>query len=136
MNVTPPTLLMVVLAVLSTFLIGGLWYSPVLFGRAWQQAVGLSDQTLRATAARTFVVAGVVALVVGTNLGFFIGGKSTLSFGAFAGVATGVFMAGAVVTTSSFARRPARLIAIDAGYHLLSAAVAGTIIGALGEMTA
>ncbi len=132
MNVTPPTPLMVVLAALSTFLIGGFWYSPLLFGRAWQQAVGLDEETLRRTAGRTFAVAGAVALVVGANLGFFIGGASTLAFGAFAGFATGVFMGGAVVTTSVFARRPAKLIAIDAGYHLVAATLSGAIIGALG----
>ena len=31
---------------LATFVVGGLWYSPVLFGKAWQRETGLSDEQL------------------------------------------------------------------------------------------
>jgi hypothetical protein len=132
MPVTPPALLAVLLAFASTFLLGGLWYSPLLFGGRWQEWVGLTDEQLRSTTGRTFGVAAVSALVFSVNLGFFIGGASNVGFGAFAGLASGVFMACAVTTSYVFARRPARLIAVDAGYHLAAATVAGSIIGALG----
>jgi hypothetical protein len=32
--------LAVVVAALSSFMLGGLWYSPALFGKAWQLAAG------------------------------------------------------------------------------------------------
>lgn len=132
MNVTPPHPLAVVLAFVSTFLLGGLWYSPVVFGPRWQRLVGLSDDTLRSTVGRTFAIAAASALIFAVNLGFFIGGASTVAFGAFAGFATGVFMASAIVTSYVFGRRQFGLVAIDAGYHLLAATVAGTIIGSFG----
>ena len=30
----------IVAAAILSFLLGGLWYSPVLFGKAWQREVG------------------------------------------------------------------------------------------------
>lgn len=37
--------LSVIAAVVSSFLVGGIWYGPV-FGRAWMQAFGLSEEDL------------------------------------------------------------------------------------------
>ena len=34
----------VVVATLSSFALGALWYSPALFGKAWQREVGLTDE--------------------------------------------------------------------------------------------
>lgn len=136
MNVTPPTVLMVGLAALSTFMLGGLWYSPALFGRAWQRWAGLDEAHLQSTMGRTFAVAGAAAVIFAVNLGFFVGGASTLAFGAFAGLATGIFMACAIVTSYVFARRPWAFIAVDAGYHVVAATLAGMIIGALGSAPA
>ena len=35
------------IAALSAFMLGGLWYSPALFGKVWQREAGLSDEQLR-----------------------------------------------------------------------------------------
>lgn len=133
MPVSPPSPIAVLLCAVSTFVLGGLWYSPVLFARSWQRLVGVSDEQQRTTAQRTFAVAGVSALLFSANLGFFVGGSSTLAFGAMAGFATGLFMACAITTSYVFGRRPAALIAIDAGYHVAAATLGGTIIGAFGS---
>ena len=37
----------VVVAAVACFLLGGLWYSPVLFGKAWQREAGLTDEQLK-----------------------------------------------------------------------------------------
>jgi len=124
----------VVLAVLSTFLVGGLWYSPLLFGKLWQRAVGLIDAQLKIGVARVFGVSLVCALVFAANLGFFIGGASSIWFGAFAGFAAGFgFVGVGLVTSYVFARRPAQLVLVDALYHVVAATLAGTIIGAMGQ---
>src|SRR5690606_35620695 len=36
------------LAALATFMLGGLWYSPALFARAWMRETGLSEEAARA----------------------------------------------------------------------------------------
>ena len=37
----------VLVAAVGSFLLGGLWYSPALFGKAWQREAGLSDEQLK-----------------------------------------------------------------------------------------
>lgn len=132
MDVTPPSPLAIAGAFASTFLLGGLWYAPFLFGRRWQKLVDLTDERMKSTVGRTFAIAAASALVFSANIGFFIGGASTLAMGVFAGFATGMFMACAIVTSYTFGRRPGALIAIDAGYHVVAATLAGAIIGAAG----
>jgi hypothetical protein len=123
--------LAVFLATLSTFLLGGLWYSPVLFGRVWQRAVGITDEELARGRGRVFAGAFICALIAATNLAFFLGPERTLSFGLFAGLAAGLgWVATGLTTTFLFENRPARLIAIDAGYHAVAYTIMGAIIGA------
>ncbi len=38
----------VLAAALSTFILGGLWYSPLLFGKAWMRANSFTDDDLQA----------------------------------------------------------------------------------------
>ena len=35
-----------VVAAVSSFVIGGVWYSPILFAKAWQREAGLTDALL------------------------------------------------------------------------------------------
>ena len=39
----------VVAAAIATFVIGGLWYSPLLFHKAWMDANGLNESELKKT---------------------------------------------------------------------------------------
>lgn len=56
-------------AAVSMFLVGGLWYSPVLFGKAWQRETGLSDEELKQrNPARVFGPAFVLSLLMAFNL--------------------------------------------------------------------
>lgn len=121
--------LAVVGAAVATFLLGGLWYAPFLFGGVWQRLNGLDDAALKRHVARTFAVSFVLALVQATNLAFFIGSQP-LSFAVFAALATGLgFVAPALFVTGAFERRPFALLAIDAGYHVVSYLVMGLILG-------
>ncbi|MCI4427830.1 MAG: DUF1761 domain-containing protein, partial [Burkholderiales bacterium] len=75
----------IVVAAAVTFLLGGLWYSPILFAKAWMREAGLSEaQTRQANMARTFGLSGLAALVMAFNLAAFLGPTSTLAFGVFA----------------------------------------------------
>ncbi|MGB4971685.1 MAG: DUF1761 domain-containing protein, partial [Cyclobacteriaceae bacterium] len=37
----------ILVSALSTFLIGGLWYSPAVFGKAWMKENGLTEEDLK-----------------------------------------------------------------------------------------
>jgi hypothetical protein len=61
--------LAVIAAALSMFVIGGIWYSPVLFDKAWRRAANLSDEDVaRGNPAVIFGVAFILTLVMAANL--------------------------------------------------------------------
>jgi hypothetical protein len=114
------------------FLIGGLWYSPLLFGRAWMTERGLTEAELqKGNAGRTYGAAIVLTLIMAVNLAFFLAdGKPDLVWGVVAGALAGVgWVATALGVTYVFERRSLRLYLIDAGYHAVAFMVMGGILG-------
>src|SRR3989442_11133006 len=76
----------VVAAALATFAIGGLWYSPVLFHRAWMKASGLTEQDLKAGMVKIFGLSFLFSMIMAYNLAAFLAGPdTTVWWGATAG---------------------------------------------------
>src|SRR5215472_2905353 len=72
---SPINWLAVVAAAISTFVLGGLWYSPVLFGRAWMKENDLDEASLaKSNMAKIFGLAFVFALLISANLAGFLAG--------------------------------------------------------------
>ena len=115
-----------------TFLLGGLWYSPILFASAWMREAGLSEaQTRQVNVVRVFGLSGLAAVVMAFNLAAFIGPKASLGFGLFAGLAAGVgWVAMSLGVIYLFEQRPLRTWLINSGYQVLSFGVMGAILGA------
>lgn len=125
--------LAVLVAAVSTFVIGGLWYSPVLFQRGWMSANGFTEADLaKGSAAKIFGVAFVLALLMAANLAAFLSGPdTTVAWGTAAGALTGLgWVMPAIATVALFERRSARYIAINGGYFVLAFVVMGAILGA------
>ncbi len=107
----------VLVAALSSFLIGGLWYSPILFAKAWMREAGLDEARLREKVATVFAGAFVLALVIALNLALFLGEHATIAWGAGAGGLAGIgWAATSLATVFLFERRSLMLIVIDGGY--------------------
>lgn len=124
--------LAVLVAAFSTFLIGGLWYSPMLFGKAWMRANSLTDADLQAfSKARMFGWSFVFSLVMALNLAMFLGGPATnLSWGMTAGVLTGLgWVAMAIAIIGVFENKSGTYILINGGYMTVAFTVMGAIIG-------
>jgi hypothetical protein len=122
--------LAVLAAAVSSFLIGGVWYSPLLFARAWQREAGLTDEQVRGGAGRAFGGGFVLSCVVAINLGFFLGKHAGIAWGTGAGALAGIgWAAASLATVFLFERRSTMLIVIDGGYLAVSYAVMGAIIG-------
>jgi hypothetical protein len=119
-------------AALSTFLLGGIWYSPALFGRAWQRETGLSDTQLQSRSmAMVFGTSFVLALIMAFNLAAFLQGPPDLAWGMTAGALAGIgWVAMAMGVTYLFEARSMKLFLINAGYHAVSFIVMGAILGA------
>lgn len=119
------------MAALSTFLLGGLWYSPVAFARPWMRACGLAEAELARGLGRVFGGAFVSTLVGAVNLAFFLGPDPSLAWGAGAGALAGVgWVATSIVTVYLFERRAAVLMLIDGGYLAVAYTLMGAILGA------
>lgn len=132
MDLSKVNYIAVLAAAVSSFLIGGLWYSPVLFARAWMREAGLSEEQLRQKVGQTFAGAFVMSFIIALNLAFFLGSNASLGWGAGAGALAGVGWAAASLTVIYlFERRSIMLVVIDGGYLAVSYTVMGTIIAAL-----
>ena len=122
--------LAVIVAAVSPFVIGSLWYGPVL-GKTWMRLTGITKETPGQTPmALTMGVTAVLNLIIATSLALFIGGGN-LQFGLFAGLAAGLtFVAMALGVIYLFESRPFKLWLLNAGYQVIVFTVMGTIIGA------
>ena len=122
--------LAIVAAGIAAFALGGLWYSPALFGRAWQREVGLSDDALKqGNMARIFGVALVLSLIAAFVFALFLGPRPSMPLGLGAGFSAGLcWVASSFGMNYLFARRSFRLFAIDGGYHTLQFTLLGAIL--------
>lgn len=119
-------------AALVYFAIGGLWYSPILFAKAWAREAGMTEaQTLRPPLGRIFGLSALAALVMAFNLAAFLGAKASLSFGLFAGAATGIgWVAMSLGVIYLFEQRSLKLWLINSGYQVVAYTAMGAILGA------
>jgi len=125
--------LAVVAAAVSTFALGGLWYSPALFGRAWMSVNQLSPADLaKSSMGKIFGLAFIFAVVMAANLAAFLADpKTTASWGAIAGFLAGFgWVTLGIATISLFERRSSKYVLINGGYMTVSFVVMGLIIGA------
>ena len=123
----------VIAAALSTFLLGGLWYSPLLFHRAWMNANGFQEKDLaNANMGKIFGLSFVFSLMMAYNLAAFLSAPgTTLAWGATAGALAGVgWVALSIGILGLFERRSWRYIAINGGYFATSFVLMGAILGA------
>jgi hypothetical protein len=128
----PLNYLAVLAAAVSSFVIGGLWYSPVLFQRAWMKANNLTDADLaRGGQGKIFGLAFVFALIMAFNLAMFLNAPdTTTAWGAAAGALAAIWVVFGIGTVALFERRPFAYTAINGGYWLVALVVMGTILGA------
>ena len=125
--------LAVIVAALSTFLLGGLWYSPLLFGKAWMRANNFNNADLQTfSKARMFGWSFVFSLVMAVNLAMFLAGPGTnLTWGMTAGALAGFgWVAMAIAIIGLFENRSWSYILINGGYMTAAFVVMGAIIGA------
>ena len=123
----------VIAAAVSNFGLGGLWYSPLLFGKAWQKENRLSDEDLKkGQPAKIFGFSFLWSFVMAFNLAMFLNDpKTDAAWGVTAGFLAGFgWVAMAIFIIGLFERRSTRYLLINAGYMTASFLVMGLILGA------
>lgn len=121
----------VLTAALSAFVLGGLWYSPLMFLNPWLKATGRTmDDAQSGHPAMIYGLAFILSVIAAAVFAWFLGPepelKRSLTHGALVGLA--------LVSTSFginylFAGRKWTLFLIDGGYHTLQFVLYGLILG-------
>jgi hypothetical protein len=124
-------LMAILVAAVSAFLLGGLWYSPALFGKLWQHEAGLSDDQLRTrNPALMFGGAFVLSLVAAMVFALFLGPHPSLALGLGAGASAGLcWVAASFGINYLFEKRSLRQFLINGGYHTLQFTLYGLVLG-------
>ena len=124
--------LAVFVCALLSLVIGALWYSPLLFFKAWQRQTGLTDeQVAKANPIRTYSLTLVLAWIISYNLAFFLGDRETTwRFGLIAGLLAGVgWAATTFVIISLFEQRSLKYMLINCGYITVYFGLIGFVLG-------
>lgn len=120
----------VALCAVSSLVLGGLWYSPALFARAWQSAAGLSDEEAQSNMALIFGGAFLLSLVAAGVFAMFLGTQMSVGAATAAGFSAGLcWVAASYGISYLFERRPLKLWLINGGYHTLQFTLFGLILG-------
>jgi hypothetical protein len=122
----------VLVAALSTFLIGGLWYSPAVFGKAWMRENGFTEESLKnSNMVKIFGLAFLLGLIAAVNLAMYMGPEDRPAMGAMWGFLAGFgWVATFVGTHYLFERKSFRLFLINGGYSVVALTVMGIILAA------
>ncbi|HNR08159.1 MAG TPA: DUF1761 domain-containing protein [Saprospiraceae bacterium] len=126
--------LAVLVAGIAAWALGALWYSPVLFGKAWQKESGLTEENLKnANMPLIFGTSAVMMIIMSAGLAMFFQGDAAMNAmkGLQMGLVTGlVFVATSTAINYLYQRKSFKLWLIDAAYQVLLLALAGAIVGA------
>lgn len=133
--------LAILVAGISAFVLGGVWYSPLLFGNAWMRENKLTmEEVKKGNAAKIYGWAFILSLIMAANLGMFLADtpaectgncaqKTDISWGAIAGFLAGIWAFCGLAIVALFEQRSARYIFINGCYLLLALTLMGAIIG-------
>jgi hypothetical protein len=122
----------VLVAAVSTFLIGGLWYSPAAFGKAWMRENGFTEESMKGgNMLKIFGLAFFLAIISAINLAMFMGPENKPSMGALWGFLAGFgWVATFIGMHYLFERRSFTLFLINAGYSIVALTIMGVILAA------
>jgi hypothetical protein len=125
--------LAVLTAGISAFILGGVWYSPALMGKAWMKENNLDEEDLKkGNKAKIFGLSLLLSVVMSVNLGMFLNNTPGLDFklGLFYGLLAGLWILCGIAIVGLFELKSARYIFINGGYCLFALGLMGAIIGA------
>ena len=132
----------VLVAGISSFVVGGIWYSPGLFGKAWMKDNHFTEEEIKkgGNKGKIFSFTLIFSLLMAVNLAMFLAtpvqcpsecaAKPDIAWGATAGFLAGIWTFCAIAIHSLFELKPWRLIFINGFYSLVALILMGAIIGA------
>lgn len=123
----------VVAAALASFVVGGVWYSPLLFVKAWKAEIGVSPDAKASMASMGPQFGGtlVLSVVQAGMFALFLGNSQTPATGAAYGCAAGLcWVATALGINYLYEGKSLRLWLINGGYNVVTFTLYGLILSA------
>lgn len=119
------------IATLAAFGLGGLWYSPFLFGKVWQREAGLSDEQLaRANRARIFGISFVLCFIAAVAFSMVIGPDASFFMSFHSGLGIGLaWVATSFGVNYLFELKSLKLWLVNSGYHVMQFTLYGLVFG-------
>lgn len=126
----------VLLAMVSSMVVGSIWYAKPVFGEKWQKLVKLDDKKMQTGAAKAMGITVVVSLITAfvlahvTYLSYsffntsFMSAALTTAFWAWLG-----FAAARMITHDAFEQRNPKLTMMNVVHELVTLLVMGLVIG-------
>jgi hypothetical protein len=132
MDLSKINFLAVLVASLSAFVIGFLWYSPAFLGTIWMKEAGLTEEKVKqANMAKIFSLSFLLTLIICFNLAAFLGTDAGFLQGMIYGGLAGIgWVAASLGVLYLFEGRSLKLFLINGGYQAVTYMVAGAVIGA------
>lgn len=125
----------------ATFMVGGLWYGPPLFGPRWGREAGVlapdappePGKRCGKHPGQVFALAYLFTFLAVWTLAYVVGPHPTIALGASRGALLGAGIAATSFGVNyQFAARSFAMWAIDGGYHVLQLTLAGVVLGLFG----
>lgn len=123
--------LAVLVAAFAAFIVGGIWYSPKVFGNLWGK---YSDMQKTKAGYRhkpvVFIVSFIFYFVSAWAFAILIGPDASLILALYAGAAIGIlFVAMCFGINYLFSGRSVMLLLIDGAYHIIQFLIYGLVLG-------
>jgi hypothetical protein len=121
----------IIVAAVSAFILGGLWYSPLMFVERWMKETGLTKESTKKTNMfKVFGLSFILSLIASFFLAMFIGPHAGAGFGALAGFMAGLGWVFTFMGISYlFEARTLVHFLINSMYSVVSLTIMGLIIG-------
>lgn len=123
----------VIVSAIANLVVGAIWYSPMLFYKAWMKENNFTDETVKQkfNPIKTYGITLVLSLIISYNLAFFLGDdKTDAAWGATAGFLAGFgFSALIFAIIGLYEQRSWKYILINGGYITIYFTLIGFILG-------
>ncbi len=136
MDLSNINFLAVIVGAIASFAFGSLWYSPLLFIKAWQEGVGISDEDFKnSNMVKTFGGSLVMMIIMSLGMAILLRGHEAGDINWQVGLMHGLYVGLMFVATGAainilYQNRSLKLWLIDAGYQVIILMIMGAIIGA------
>ena len=121
----------VLVATVVRLVLGGVWYAPPLFGKAWSSLTGCTQQEMKARlpkALATDFFAGFVMMLVLAHVVYWAGARYAAE-GAFVGFLSWLgFVAAVQLIALVYEKKSFKLFVINSGFLLLTLMIGGVIM--------